>query len=321
MILRSLTQQYPNAEITLTGHSLGGAIAQVLADASALSAITFNAPGARETLTSFGTTVSNLIGPIQSKPASQEITNYRVYGDLVSGVGDQIGRSVTLAPPIPSWQVDLVPFGTAKAMHEITTVFERLFNNAPTSTDFGPTLQSIALAAGAMQTIYVNTGFTTGIYGAILPITNLLVGAGDALFIDPQDLDLYHFAADPGSPNVRTVTFPFLLNLDARFNLEWLVGNSWTSLGLFGELDTYDFGIVGVDQFRFFILDSNTWLRPTAVEPFAFGVTFASEGVFNGMVTASATTAASVPEPATLSLFGLGLTCLIILRRRKPRHH
>ena len=50
-ILASLKSQYPNAEkITLTGHSLGGAVAQVLASATGLSATTFNAPGPQQTI-------------------------------------------------------------------------------------------------------------------------------------------------------------------------------------------------------------------------------------------------------------------------------
>src|SRR5262249_42962233 len=43
--VRSIEAAFPHASITLTGHSLGGAIAQIISAASGLSASVFNAPG------------------------------------------------------------------------------------------------------------------------------------------------------------------------------------------------------------------------------------------------------------------------------------
>ncbi|MBP6808448.1 MAG: hypothetical protein KA125_09180, partial [Chromatiaceae bacterium] len=136
-------------------------------------------------------------------------------------------------------------------------------------------------------------GIKANPFGAILPITNLIVGLGD-YFIDPQDLDLYRFAVEPGSPKIRKVIFPLLLDVDASFALETFENGRWVPRGIFGELSTYDFGGEGVDQFRFFVIDAGTRLPPQAIAPFIFGVAFASEGTVNGQVTALATTQSPV---------------------------
>ena len=92
--VRSIQSAYHNATITLTGHSLGGAIAQAISAASGLSASVFNAPGA-------GQIDSQLQGAIGSfTPANSATTytntDYRIYGDQVSLVGAPItGSNVT----------------------------------------------------------------------------------------------------------------------------------------------------------------------------------------------------------------------------------
>jgi hypothetical protein len=128
-------------------------------------------------------------------------------------------------------------------------------------------------------------------------------------FVDPSDLDAYLFAGNTGSPYFRSVSFPLLLNLDAVFRLETFSNGQWNQLGLFDELASYDFGVDGADQFRFFVLDSHSMLPPTSIEPFAFGVTFTSDGFFDGTLT-EYSTRVSVPEPATLLLIFIGLVGL-----------
>jgi hypothetical protein len=229
--------------------------------------------------------------PVFTPPfGGREIVNYRVYGDLVSTFGTQLSSPLTIEPPIPQLQVDLVPIGTSKAMHEIATVIERLDalanNQASLTDDFGPTVEQ-TLATGMLIKA---SGIQLGLYGFILPVTNAIVLTGDWLFLDPEDLDLYRFAVDPGSPKIANVTFPLLLDIETLFVLETLENGRWTTRGTFSELSTYDFGGEGVDQFRFFVIDAGTGLPPQAIAPFTFGVAFASDGTVNGQVTALATT-------------------------------
>jgi hypothetical protein len=51
--------------------------------------------------------------------------------------------------------------------------------------------------------------------------------------------------------------------------------------GAFQELQTFDFGVGGISQFRFQVVDLRTGMVPSSIEPFTFGVTFESDGVFS----------------------------------------
>ena len=304
-VVRSLRTEYPNATITLTGHSLGGALAQVLASASGLSAVTFDAPGPKQTLP-YLTDQLHLLNSWPPSPA-QQITNYRVYGDLVSTVGTQVGSTTTYVTPVsPSYLVDLFPVATFKPLHLLSTILERIVSNAGTTSSIGPTAlgQGIDLANQIAQPTPVGT-IQWGVNGTVTAL--------NPFFIDPGGADAYLLAADPGSPWFRSVQFPFLLNLDAYFRLEEWIGNSWTPVGFFDELSTFDFGPQGIDQFRFFVLDRNTFQPPSTVEEFTFAVTFVSDGIFTGTLHQFS----SVPEPATLALLTLGLTGLGFSRRRQ----
>jgi hypothetical protein len=98
-ILRALKDKEPyrNAEIVLTGHSLGGAIAQILASDTGLRATTFDSPGVALVLPTLD------LSQLDSFPkpaAPQPITNYRMYGDLLSTAGTPLVAPITLAAPV-----------------------------------------------------------------------------------------------------------------------------------------------------------------------------------------------------------------------------
>ena len=288
-IVQVLAKRFPNAEITFTGHSLGGAIAQVLAQATGLTGISFNAPGACQFNANLQSELSFL--PVLRKPAAApEIRNFRVYGDLVSTIGTQCGLVTTFVPPVPSWEIDLFPLATFKPMHSLLTVIERLVNNSGVTTSIGPTVAGVALRFADIQD-FSTVGFVTLGVEAAVNVGLQLTG------IDPQDMDAYQFAATSASPRVRTILFPMLLNVDAIFRLEIFRNNQWQSVGEFDELATFDFGVDGVDQFRFFILERNTRKAPERVEPFTYGLTFASSGSFKGTVVGRSTTRSFEPTP------------------------
>ena len=311
-VVQFLAEKNPGVEITFTGHSLGGAIAQIIAKATGSNATTFDAPGAKQFLP-YLTTELSLLPPLPKPSGTQQITNYRVYGDLVSTVGTQLGATKTYEPPVNAHIVDAFPIGAAKSMHLLGTIIERIVNNAPIAVSSGP---SAASAGGTL----LKTVLKPSILGVIRQGVNGVVLAGDAFFIDPQDVDAYGLAADAGSPLFRSVTFPFLLDLDAVFRLEEFDNGLWVSDGLFDELSTYDFGLGGVDQFRFFVLNRNNLLPPITVEPFTFGVTFVSDGEFSGTLTSYSTrSVGAIPEPSTISLFVVTLCVLMLLSKYSRR--
>lgn len=309
--LNTLESQFPDTPITLTGHSLGGSIAEILADASGYNATIFNAPGAASTVPYLSAELS----PISDNSRPSIIEHYRMYGDLISGVGEHLQDPITLEAPISEHIVDNHPYIMLKPMHNIRTVRESLENDTLISEEFGNTFETLSL--GIIQHTFLEISeIPLGMNEIHIPIVDLAVALNSALHIDPENMDYYHFSADPGSPNIRTITFPMLFESDVLFNLEVLIEDSWTSLGLFDELETYDFGLTGVDLFQFHILDNITQLAPESIESFAFSVTFASEGIFNGQVTAMQTMS-SVPEPSTLIILASGFISIGITRLKR----
>ena len=279
-VVRSLASSYPGVELTFTGHSLGGTIAQVLAKASGANAITFNAPGAAQLMPALQSSLSGL--PTLPQPSGgQELTHYRLYGDLVSTVGTPLGTTFTLTPPAPlsTSLIDAAPLEYAKAMHLLSTVEQRL--SASTTASFGPTA---ANAQGLLA--------TEAAQGGEMEFAPVAVTATGSYFIDPQGVDLYTLLSDPGSPRFKSIKFPFLLNTDAVFRLERGVNGVWTAVGTFDEQATHDLGTQGADQLRFFVLERNSQRPPLSVEPFVFGVKFASAGTLAGTLKAEA----SVPN-------------------------
>ncbi len=81
----------PDAVITYTGHSLGGAEAQVQAAVTNGKAVTFGAPG-----------VAFAVSKDQAAAASNNVVNYVLPGDLVGMSGTHIGQTVMILPSGPT---------------------------------------------------------------------------------------------------------------------------------------------------------------------------------------------------------------------------
>jgi hypothetical protein len=90
-VLQTLASTYAGSTIQLTGHSLGGTIAEALGKAYGLNATGFDAPGAQGVYNELlaGEHVTPL-GPAGT------LSDYRQFGDQISLVGNQVGSVVTL---------------------------------------------------------------------------------------------------------------------------------------------------------------------------------------------------------------------------------
>ncbi|WP_152624860.1 hypothetical protein [Xanthomonas sp. GPE 39] len=84
MLAKAAEQGIPKDHVTVAGHSLGGALAQIEAAKYGLTGSTYNAYGAR------GLTDGN------PQPGCQ-VTNYRMANDLVSAASPHVGSVVSLA--------------------------------------------------------------------------------------------------------------------------------------------------------------------------------------------------------------------------------
>lgn len=270
-------------------------MAQLLAAQTGFSAYTFNAPGIAQTQPFLSDELSRI--NLQSS-STGPITNYRVYGDLISAYGIQLGSNVTVEPPLSKSIIDGFPAAMAKSMHLISTVIERLTTNAPATGDFGPTVGS---------SIFLTT------------VTGILSFPAAALYwyaIDPGGVDGYFFDVLPGSPLIQSVTFPFLLDVEALFDLHIFENDEWRSIGYLQELETYDFGLLGVNAFKFFIKDYRSLLPILGVEEFTFFVTFVSDGMVTARLESFSTV---VPEPSSIAILCIAIGFVILAQFASQR--
>jgi len=73
----------------------------------------------------------------------------------------------------------------------------------------------------------------------------------------------------------------------------------------------------GIDKFSVRGIEESAGLDPNDVTAFITGLTFTDDGVFSGTQTPIAVEVASVPEPSTYLLLGLGMLGLIGFTRKK----
>ena len=108
-IVSEVHASVPTATISLTGHSLGGSVAQIVGKAIGVAVTSFDAPGAKNTLNDVRANVPLLgtLAGLQIPTPSKDITNYRMAGDMVSLIGEsasgavdaQLGSTITVANP------------------------------------------------------------------------------------------------------------------------------------------------------------------------------------------------------------------------------
>jgi Domain of unknown function (DUF4214)/Lipase (class 3) len=265
--------QYPGASITLTGHSLGGALAQLIGEVSHLTTVAFNAPGAGGALFQ---NLQSYLSPVQNLGAGGTDTNYRVSGDQFSLFGTPLGQTVTIKSPYTSDTASL-PDVIAHVLdnHGVGSKgYQDAFKNLQDPTQYtlgvaGPNYVSAVQAA--LQS----------------PLGNDVriavdVAAGVTLAFDPAAGTAFVFTEDGGSPNFASIELPFEPGVGA-YNVRYETGTSWSAFQQVqpGVLDILPAGVVGIE---FDPLDASS--QPVQISAgFLFTASFASDGHFSGTLT------------------------------------
>lgn len=89
---------YDTSKVTLTGHSLGGALAQVIGAENNITTYTYNAPGMLDSLSLYSANSGNY----------SQITNYVTMNDYVGNYGAHVGTTYYVQP---------IPIGNNSVLH------------------------------------------------------------------------------------------------------------------------------------------------------------------------------------------------------------
>lgn len=124
--LAQVVKDHPGAKITLAGHSLGGALAQIVGQAANLPVISFDAPGALLVVKQ----LADQLAPLKALPTSsgptQAVVNYRLRGDQISLIGTQIGTTVTVGNVYGDVAVDKLAPTYFLDFHSIATLISQI---------------------------------------------------------------------------------------------------------------------------------------------------------------------------------------------------
>ena len=301
-MIQAVYAENPTSHITLTGHSLGGALALAAGVGERLPAYGFNAPGAG--------LVYNILEFSSLQPLGNSTVNYnyRIFGDQISQFGARLPETteVTLPWPDNGWPDNPLhtyqwltngshPFTefmanstNIKFLHSMDTVRLRI-NNPPCDTSGEP-----HSAADIQQYL---TGSVTGQIAVVLAgqLTRLIelppVG-------NPQNIWLFIMNANtPGalSPpadaqSLSTVVLPVLSSV-VSYNVRYQIGAVWSSFVLVQPGSVYQFppGSTGM-EFVPLDADGNAFSLPSCM----FALTFSSAGNVSANATGT-TTAPSLP--------------------------
>ena len=224
-LLADVVQRYPNAHITLTGHSLGGAVAQMLGTASGYSTVAFNAPGAAEIYNS-NSMRSVLASTVQlgiQDPDPGLNVNVRNIGDWVSMQGVQFSIPVTITPPsnLPLPYLDSPLFILQN--HDLNTIITEL--KTPGTTIFPGIVENDAFILAGTQFIQ-HVVLKKTVVEAVFLIS--YVANAVANLIDPAFGTQFIYAESGNSPDLASVSFVSDPNASS-FKLWTQVGGAWSA--------------------------------------------------------------------------------------------
>jgi hypothetical protein len=135
------------------------------------------------------------------------------------------------------------------------------------------------------------------------------------IWVDPVVAVGYDYAVTSG-PNFASVTMPTSVQSDP-FEVYLFDGTAFVFEALINPGQTHDFGVVGVDQFRILGIDPNLGLDPNDFLAFPTGLTWVDAGLSEFTMTPIEESVGTAPEPASLTLLGVGLFGIALMNRRR----
>ncbi len=224
-LLAHVVADHPGAQITLTGHSLGGAIAQIVGAASGYSTVAFNAPGAGILKNSplLTSALQPAISAHNTDPLGGYNVDVRTPGDWVSMQGTSINVYTidSVAPTFPDESRFILD------NHDIfKTVIPELNGSIP-SNGFKPGIPSEELFNLGRVGFIQGVLFATGIAESVIGLSFIATALGDK-WLDPAAGTTFVFEESAGSPLVSSVIFPGSPDV-ASFKVWTLSGDSWSA--------------------------------------------------------------------------------------------
>ncbi|MGA2258995.1 MAG: PEP-CTERM sorting domain-containing protein, partial [Thermoguttaceae bacterium] len=278
--VKTVEQDNPNANITLTGHSLGGALAQLVGDASGLDTYAFDSPGGKQLYSSLSNSLS--VGTWGTPVAGQVNTNYRLYGDQVSLAGTPIGNTVTIVNPNQPTLLSVMDLQYIGGAHNLENLISQIQSAgtdinkviSPTPPGQSPELDVIK----PLQDMLWGTKQGRGVFGFVFFVSNGLAQLND---IDPTGGTDFSFIENPGSPNLALITLPILDGV-ASYQLRYSQNGVWSGYQLVqpGVTDNLPSGVSGVE---FNAIGSLGQGEP--LPSFLFQCSFSSTGTVSATLT------------------------------------
>ena len=139
------------------------------------------------------------------------------------------------------------------------------------------------------------------------------VSTSSITFIDPTVATGFKYATAAGEPNFKSVVLPDTGG--GHFTLTFTVGEVTQSVSLDAGAQFF-FPGDGVSSFFVTGIDPAAGIDPTNGEAFITGLTFESDGSFDGTMTPITTGVGVVPEPGSLTMLLGGLACITLCVRR-----
>lgn len=335
-MVASVKAQDPYANITLTGHSLGGAVAQLVGGIAGLPVTSFDAPGINGEMTvGMRNAIVGALGStaLGNNATPSAIVNYRLYGDQISFAGTNLPglTTITVDNVKSSLQVDkeLLPMGW-RDNHDMATLetqMEKLCTSSPvvgcvnaTTTNPGGTAPGAnivgtiirgAVLAAPVMCLFGNQG-----YCALAAIANGYIESVIAKVLNPHDPgpgNAYSLSEAAGSPFIRSLGLP-IFNQIFGWDVKYHDENGWSVDDIMMGDGNFNF-TSDVDGLTFVPLgaDGNPVFNP---DYFVYDLSFASDGQF---VATQVSYGATVPEPNALLLFAISGFALIFVQRRRRK--